>query len=52
MKKGWKEPKLELLDIRETMAGKDFWGQDHAWDFDFHGPEDDKDPGNGGSIGS
>lgn len=44
MKKAWKEPKLELLDIRETMAGDKFWGMDHIFDFDFHGPGDKPDP--------
>lgn len=37
MKKTWKEPKLELLDIKETMLG---W-KHNAQDFVFEGFSDE-----------
>ncbi|RKQ33472.1 paeninodin family lasso peptide [Oceanobacillus halophilus] len=50
MKKKWKEPKLELLNIKETMAS---WkGNTNDWTFigrEYEEVEPDPDPGNIGS---
>lgn len=52
MKKEWKEPKLGLLDVKETMAK---WKGD-SWDGFFIGreykPEEPGEPGDPGNIGS
>lgn len=37
MKKEWREPKLELLDIKETMAGQWEGGHDLIFDKDGKG---------------
>lgn len=58
MKKDWKEPKLELLDIRETMLGSNPDGHDLLFDHDGRGwvPDEYGDPifggGGGGDLGS
>lgn len=46
MKKQWKEPKLELLDIKETMAS---WKGD-SWDGFFIGRYNKPDPNPGEDI--
>lgn len=41
MKKEWKTPNLQLLDIRETMGGDKYFGFDNIFDFDFTKPPKD-----------
>ncbi|WP_164667425.1 paeninodin family lasso peptide [Virgibacillus doumboii] len=57
MKKKWKEPRLELLDIRETMLGSWKGGHDAIFDFNDKGwypdnPGGGGNDGGGGNIGS
>lgn len=44
MKKIWEEPKLEVLDIRETMGGDKHFGFDSIFDFDFTKPPEGGGP--------
>jgi hypothetical protein len=54
MKQEWKEPKLELLDVRETMAGSWEGGHDLIFDKDDKGwvPDGTVGPIFGGGLDS